>query len=167
MALKDIVPWWGGRREVAPPSGFGEVADPLTAFHRDLNQAFSNFFRTFEAGSGLLPFGTGPRIEVAETNAAIEVKVELPGLDQKDVEVSIADGLLTVKGERKLEREDKRAGYTYSERSYGAFHRAIPLPPTIDADHAEASFRNGVLTVTVPKTGETESGGKRIDVKKG
>ena len=93
--------------------------------------------------------------------------MELPGLDDDDVEVNLSDGVLTIRGEKKHETEENGRGYYMAERSWGAFHRMIPLPPGVDTDRTEARFKRGVLTVTLPKTEEARANMKRIDVKAG
>src|SRR3546814_5339123 len=95
----------------------------------------------------LFPYTTHCR---SETDKEIRVTAELPGLDEKDVEITVEDGALTLRGEKRSEVEDKDRGY--SELSYGRFERRIGLPKGVDRDQANATFRNGVLTVTLPKT---------------
>ena len=167
MTLKDLTNWWGGKREPVPAPADLETA--VESLHRDMNQAFANFWRSFEAGpfsAGFGMEGLTPRMDVADTGNAVEVSVELPGLEEKDVEVTIANGLLTVKAEKKAEREDRRAGYHLQERSYGQVRRTVSLPANVDGDRAEAAFHNGVLKVKVPKTGELTGDVKRIAVKR-
>ena len=106
-----------------------------------------------------------PRSDVVETEDGIEVTVELPGLEQKDIEVSLSDEALTIKGEKKVERKDEKKGYYISERSYGSVFRSIPLPAGVDSDKAEASFKNGVLTVELPQRPEAKAKVKKIEVK--
>lgn len=101
---------------------------------------------------------------MVETDDAIEVSVELPGMEMKDVEVTASGDMLTIRGEKRIERQEDKTGYYLSERSYGAIHRTIPLPPGVDGEKAEASFRNGVLTVKVPKTEEAQARVRRIEV---
>ena len=93
--------------------------------------------------------------------------MELPGIDEKDIDVSVSEDVITVRGEKKDEREEEKKGYYLSERSYGSFHRTIPIPPGVDADKAEARFRKGVLTITLPKTDDAKSKTRRIEVKPG
>ena len=102
---------------------------------------------------------------MVETEAGIEVTVELPGLEEKDIEVSLSDEALTIKGEKKVERKDEKKGYYISERSYGSVYRSIPLPAGVDSDKAEASFKNGVLTVKLPQRPEAKAKVKKIEVK--
>jgi len=104
---------------------------------------------------------------VVETDKAIEVSIELPGMEMKDIEVTVNDDMLTVKGEKKIERQEEKKGYYLSERSYGAIYRTIPLPPGVDGEKAQASFKNGVLTIKLPQTPEAQAKVKRIEVKNG
>ncbi|WP_232494573.1 Hsp20/alpha crystallin family protein [Novosphingobium kaempferiae] len=101
-----------------------------------------------------------PHAEFGETDKEIYVTAELPGLDEKGEEVTVEDGALTLRGEERSEVEDKDRGYT--ERGYGRFERRIGLRQGIDRDHAAATFRNGVLTVTLPKTEEANENVRRI-----
>jgi len=94
----------------------------------------------------------GPAVDVSETDDAFVVMAELPGLNEKDFSVKMSGNRLLMRGEKKASREEKRGGYTYSECSYGSFYRAVPLPAEIDADNAEATYKHGVLRVTLPKT---------------
>lgn len=176
MQIRDLIPW-RRHRETPPARPAGEPADhPLFALHQDINREFDEFWRRFESGApgfgmtgfgGLPGFGqfASPSVDVAETDAAVEVSVELPGLDEKDVEVSVADDVLTIRGERRDERTQDRKGYHLAERSYGSFHRAIPLPPGVAVDRASATFERGVLTVTLPKSEEARTRVRKIQVK--
>jgi len=171
MAFRDLMPSWHGKREVSDSS---QSRDPFQSLQQDVNQAFSNFWRQFEVapfgGQGGSLWGDGgaaPRADVVETDKAIEVSMELPGLEEEDIDVSIARGLLTVRGERKSERENREGGYYLRERQYGSFQRSIPLPPSVDPDKAEAKFKNGILHLSVPKTAEGKEDVKKISVTKG
>lgn len=163
MAIKDLMPW--SKRGGALARREGD--DPIIALQRDMNRLFEDFWKRFETAPFAATGGdfTGPRADVAETDKAIEVTVELPGMDEKDIEVSLADDVLTVKGEKKAEREEKQKGYHLSERSFGSFYRSIPLPAGVATDKISAEFRKGVLTVTMPKTPEAAARTKRIAVK--
>jgi HSP20 family protein len=101
-------------------------------------------------------------VEVVETDKDIRIAAELPGMDEKDVEVSVSDDVLTIRGEKRAEIDDKERHF--SERYYGRFERRIPLPFEVEDDRAEASFENGVLTVTLPKSPEAEAKTKRIAI---
>jgi HSP20 family protein len=105
-----------------------------------------------------------PRVDISETEDAYRVMVELPGLEEKDFDVSLEGDILAVKGEKRVEREANREGYTHVETSSGAFHRAFRLPVEVDPDRVEATFRNGVLTVTLPKPEGASEGARTIPI---
>jgi HSP20 family protein len=118
----------------------------------------------------MVPFGgeawaAAPAVDFAETEKGYEVTAELPGMDEKNIEVKFADGVLTIKGEKQEEKEEKKKDYYMHERSFGSFHRALELPNGIDQDKIEASFKNGVLKVTVPKSAEAQKAEKKIAIK--
>jgi HSP20 family protein len=166
MDLKELVPWHWGKRDVPVRRNGG---DPLSALESDIDRAFDLFWRGFDrpllSGSGGdAGGGTVPRLDMRETDKQVEVTAELPGMDADDVEVSLADGTLTIRGEKKVEREKDEKGYILRERSFGRIERTIPLPDGLDLDHAEASFKNGILTVAIPKTSEAQSKARRITV---
>jgi HSP20 family protein len=104
-----------------------------------------------------------PAFDVSETDAEIIVKAELPGMDVKDIDITLTDGLLTIKGERKMEKEDKKENYHRIERQFGSFSRSLNLGVTVKGDAIDASYKDGVLTVTLPKAEENKP--KRIEVK--
>jgi len=165
MQIKDLIPWARSDKSPERTSG-GE--NPIAALQEDMNRAFESFWHRFERpfnGAGLAWDGSSPRSDVVETDDGVEVTVELPGLEQKDVEVTLTADMLMVKGEKKIERQDKKKGYYLSERSYGAFHRSVALPPGVDTEKAEATFKNGVLTVKLPQSAEAKAKTKRVEVK--
>ena len=159
MAIRDLIPW---NKNQLPTTG--DVYDPFLTFHREMNRLFDDVFRGFgNFGSLGRPMMEGqfgwPRIELDETDKAVTVSAELPGLSEKDVQVEIANGVLSIRGEKKSERD----GGGYSERYYGSFERRIPLDG-VQEDKAEANFRNGVLTVSLPKTEQASQNVKRITI---
>ena len=160
MAFSDLIPW--GRDRNQPSGRRNEDDDPLMSLQRDLNRVFEDFWSRFDS-----PFGSmatnGPRTDISETDEAMLVSVDLPGLDDKDVEVNVTDDMLTIRGER--EEKAEKDGFTSQSRR--SFHRMIPVPPGVDPEKAEAEFKRGVLTVTLPKTEEAKARVKRIDVKSG
>ena len=113
------------------------------------------------------PFGAMPRVDVSETNSEYEVKAELPGLEEKDINLQLANNVLNIRGEKKAEREEKDKNYYLAERSFGSFQRSIPLPTEVEEDRVQASFKSGVLTVRLPKSERAKSQAKRIEVKPG
>ena len=108
-----------------------------------------------------------PRIDVKETKGALKISAEMPGIDEKDIDVSVHDGMLTISGEKKVVKEDDELGYHRTERSYGCFARDISLPDMVETDKIEAKFRNGVLTITLPKTAKAIKETKKIAVSAG
>lgn len=166
MQISDLIPWGRDRNEVARQQGDGD--NPLLNLQRDINRVFDDFWSRFDRSAGVsngLLSVTGPRTDVTETDEAVDVSVELPGMDEKDIDVSLSDDVLTIRGEKKAEREEKKKGYYLAERSYGSFYRSIPLPPGVDSEKAEAQFKKGVLTVSLPKTPEAQAKVRKIEVK--
>ena len=163
MSMRDLIPW--GRQESRVPALYrDEDRSPLFSLRREMDRLFDDAFRGFGMPGVGLGFGRGaawPNIEVSETEKEIRVVAELPGLNERDVELTVDDGLLCIRGERRSETEDKDRGY--SERFYGRFERRIALPSSVDEDKATARFENGVLTVIVPKSPEAERG-RRIPI---
>jgi HSP20 family protein len=163
MAVRDLIPWGRSRSSVPSPMPREEVS-PFLTLHREMNRLFDDVFRGFDAGMPSL-FGHGPAwpsLEVNTSDKELRVSAELPGLDEKDVEVLIDKDVLTIRGEKRSETEDRER--RFSERTYGHFERSIALPFTVEEDKAEASFKNGVLTITLPKSADAVEQGKRIAI---
>ena len=143
-----------------------EEYHPLSLLREEMNTLFDNFFRGFE----LEPFRShfeafSPNINVKESEKDISVTAELPGMDDKDIDISLTRESLTIKGEKKEDREEKGKNYYRMERSFGSFSRSIPLPAEIDVDKVKAEFKKGVLTVRLPKTPKAIKETKKISVK--
>ena len=144
--------------------------DPFQSFRSEVDRLFDSFLgglpslTSFRQG---FPSAQGmtPTLDVKENEKEITVKADLPGMDEKDINLTIHNGLLSLRGEKKSEHTDERDNYHVMERSYGSFQRSIRLPDTIDEDKAEARFDKGVLTITLPKRPETVSAQKKIEIK--
>lgn len=123
----------------------------LTTLKREMDRLFDRFG---ELEFLELPFATewSPTLDIAETRDALVVKAEIPGIDPKDVQVALQEQVLTIKGEKSAEKEEKEEHYYRKERAYGAFARSVRLPAPVDSGKVEATFKNGLLTVTLPKT---------------
>jgi HSP20 family protein len=160
MALTDLIPW--ERNRALTTTRFGEDGDPFFALQRDMNRILDDFTRGFGvAGPSRNGWsGAWPHVEVSESDNEVKVIAELPDMEQKDVEVSLHEGVLTLKGEKKSENK----GAVYSERWHGQFQRSLQLGPEVDPDKVNASFKNGVLTVTLAKRPEAQSQVKRIPI---
>lgn len=166
MQMKDLIPW--GRKATANVPA--PIDNPVAALQRDIGRIFDDFWtrmdRPFGPPSTL--FGGGwPMTDVSESEKALEVSVELPGMDEKDIDVSLTEDALTIRGEKKSETEENEKGYYLSERSFGSFHRSIALPAGVDTSKVDAKFKKGVLTITLPKTPEAQEKVKRISVRAG
>ena len=139
--------------------------DPFVSFRREMDRMFDRFFDGLPASTGTGWQALTPAVAIDETDKEMIITAELPGVRDKDVEVSLVGDVLTIKGEKRSDREESNRGYHLSERSYGSFYRSIPLPAGIDTDKASAEFKNGVLIVTLPKTQEALTQVKKIVVK--
>jgi HSP20 family protein len=165
--MRDLIPW--GRSENKSPALYRDV-DPVMTLHREVNRLFDDVFRSFDNfGMGRFPslmpsrFGWGwPNVEVSETDKEIRVTADLPGLEEKDIEVLLDGDVLTLRGEKRAETEDRDR--QFSERYYGQFERRIALGTEVEEDKVEAHFKNGVLTITMPKTEQARSKAKRIAI---
>ena len=157
MNLKSLIPV-GRDRGVAAP------ANPFVSLQREIDRLFDDFarFPTF-AAFGNVKAELMPNMDVTETDKEIEITAELPGLEEKDVQVNVADNLLTIRGEKTAAKEEKDKNYRLIERSYGSFERTLELPDGVNADAIKASIAKGVLKVTVPKPAPAHS--KTINVK--
>src|SRR5687768_17584905 len=155
MANGYLTPWRGSLSR-SPFGGGGSLFD----LHRQVNRLFDDLIESPAGSSGAPPLAaTGwPQLEIDQHDDQIRVVAELPGVDEKDVELTIEDGVLSLTGEKRSERKDEGG---YSERSYGRFERRIALPTNIDEDKCQADFKNGVLTVTIPRAAE-KARGRRI-----
>lgn len=167
MQISDLIPW-GRDKDKTPSKDTGDKNNPLASLQRDINSVFEDFWDRVENGwnGRTSPVGMfGPSTDVSETEDSVEIAVELPGMAEDDIDIALSGDVMTIRGEKKVAHEEKRKGVYMSERSYGAFYRTIPLPPGIDTDKAEAEFKRGVLTVTLPKSEEARARIKRIPVK--
>ncbi len=165
MAMRDLIPWG---RESTTPSLWRDEMSPISSFRREMDRLFDDFFRTpsFGAlGSRLGEFGGGtltdwPRLDVQDKDNELVVTAEVPGMTDKDVELFVDNGMLTIRGEKKGERNERG----YSERFFGHFERQIPLPSSVDETNCKADFHDGLLTIHLPKTREAEESRKKIPI---
>jgi HSP20 family protein len=162
MDVKGLMPW--SRNRNMPASRYSGEENPFLALHREMNRTFDDFLRSFDLPVAQVGWmGAWPHVEVSETDKDVRVVAELPGLEEKDVELTLKDDVLTLKGEKKSENERP----TYTERWHGKFQRSIQLGVDVDPDKIEAAFKNGVLTVMLPKRPESQNKAKRIAIKAG
>ncbi len=166
--IKDVVPAGKGS-ETLPARREEEY--PLFSLQREMNRLFGDFFKGFDLRPIRLAderwAGFNPRMDLEETEKEYRITTELPGMEENDVEVLLTGNSITLKGEKKEEEEEKGKSYYHTERSYGSFHRTVPLPEGIDHKKIDAEFKNGVLTVKLPKTTETKTKSKKVPVRSG
>lgn len=165
-------------KKVVENAGAVQAWRPFESLRREVDRLFENFDRDLWRS----PFSrsvfdieplwrrelklvANPAVDIVEKDNAYEVTAELPGMDEKNIEVKLDNGGLTIKGEKREEKEEKRKGYHLQERSYGSFERYFAVPDGVDADKIDASFKKGLLTVTLPKKPEAQKPTKKIDVK--
>jgi HSP20 family protein len=154
MNLKSLIPV-GRDRSVA--------ASPFMSLQREIDRLFEDFTRGFPTFSGNGATALMPSMDVTETDKEIEVTAELPGLEEKDVQINLADNLLTIRGEKKAEKEQKDKNFRLVERSYGSFERTLELPEGVNPDAIKANIAKGVLKVTIAKPAPAQA--KKIEVK--
>jgi len=164
MQISDLIPW-GRDKEKRPASESEGGSNPLVSLQREINHVFEDFWDKVENGWNGRNEVVGMFGPSTETDKSVDVSIELPGMTEKDIDISLTSDAMTIRGEKKIEHEEERKGVYMSERSYGSFYRTVPLPAGVDADKADAKFKNGVLTVSLPKTAEAQAKVKRIPVK--
>jgi HSP20 family protein len=152
------------------PSMFEDPAEWMQRWDRTfdslMSRAFGNMLPT-TGNWGERWSNFTPAVNVAETDEEYRITAELPGMDEKDIELTLHKDHLLIKGEKKQEEEEQGQGYHRMERTYGVFQRHIPLPRQVDTDQADATFKDGVLTITLPKLSDVQTGAKKITIKGG
>lgn len=167
LDLKSLIPW--GQKSNVPAKN-ENVNDPFVSFRREVDRLFDDFFNGF--GRGTLPSlhnggwnGGIPSLDVTDSDRELVVEAELPGMSEKDFEVSLVGDVLTIKGEKKHEHEEKEGERHYIERSYGSFSRSVRLPFDASEQDVDANYDKGVLTIRIPKPEDIQSKVKQIEVK--
>ena len=167
-----------GEEKKSDKGALAQTWRPFESLRREVDRLFEEFDR----GSWRLPFrrsafdadpfwrreltlAATPAVDIVEKDNAYEISAELPGLDEKNIEVKVSNGTLTIRGEKQEDKEEKKKGYYLRERHFGSFERHFRIPEGVDADKIDARFKKGVLTVTLPKTPEAQKPEKKIEVK--
>lgn len=163
-----------GEEKVVVPQAW----HPFNTLRREIDRLFDDFGHDFwrnpfrRSAFDIEPFWrremklvAAPAVDITEKDNAYEITADLPGMDEKNIEVKLTNGNLTIKGEKKEEKEEKTKDFHLQERSFGSFERTFGVPDGVDADKIEASFKKGVLTITLPKKPEAQKPAKQIDVK--
>ncbi len=162
------------RNPTGTPEPVRPAGHPLAELYRHMNDLFADFYRDFEDPARVPGrrlerpvFFPTPAVDVAETDEDIQVTADLPGLTEKDITVTLDEDHLILHGEQRREQEDKKKNYHLVERSFGEFTRQVTLPAGVERDKVKAQFKNGVLTVTLPKTREAKSRKRAIPITAG
>jgi HSP20 family protein len=161
MSVTDLIPR-KRNRDIAvtrAPALYPESSDPFIPLHREVNRLFDSMWNSFNF-TGNFGSPSWPAIDLVEADEEYTVTAELPGVEDTDIEILVADGALILRGEKKCEYQDRQR--QFGERCYGRFERRTALPDGIDEDKVKASFRNGVLTVSLPKSGDAQNAVRRI-----
>lgn len=161
MNVRDLVPWHRSDRD-RNAIVRSESLSPVINLHREMNRLFDDIFRGFEGSRLWGGRGDWPSIDVEETDKDYRVTAELPGMEERDVEVLLQDGVLTIRGEKKVEGESRNR--RFGERFYGRFERQLSFDHDVDENRVSATFRNGVLTVTVQKSAQAVERSRRIPI---
>ena len=165
------------KQEKAEPASTREAWQPFESLRNEVNRLFDDFglgawqpfrrplFQTEPLFRRGLTRATMPAVDVIESEKAFEITAELPGMDEKNIEVKVANGSLIIRGEKQEEKEEKKKDYYLHERHFGSFERSFELPDSVDPNKIDATFKKGVLTVTLPKKAEAQKPAKKIEVK--
>lgn len=185
MDIKKLAPWnWfkneeGGtganvpvkRTDVLPSYFEGAETNPIVQLHREMDRLFVNAFRGFDMApfrTDIFPSMTAgllkPQVDIGATEKDYSITIEVPGVDEKDVKIEIANNTMTIRGEKKQEKEEKDKNYYRVERSYGSFQRVLSLPEDADQEDVKATFNKGVLTVKMPRKDVPKSDTKQIQI---
>jgi HSP20 family protein len=164
--MRSLIPW---RDKTSVPAKTDDYFDPFVNFRREVDRMFDDFFsgigsRAMEPWSGR-PVGVSPMMDVEEGEKELVIKAELPGLDEKDFEVTLAGDVLTIRGEKKVENESRNGSAHYVERRFGSFSRSVRLPFEASDSQVDATYEKGVLSVRVPKPADAQTSVRRIEVK--
>ena len=165
MAITDLIPW--KKNDENALAVRRREQDPFAQFRREMDRMFEGVLGDWTGPMNLLDRRLGswmPQVDVRETAKEIRVTAELPGMDEKDLQVSFLGGALTIKGEKTEEHEEEKGDVRRSERQYGMFERTIPLPSEVDVEKVNARFKKGVLKITLPKTKEAQSNRRVIQI---
>ncbi|HVN71747.1 MAG TPA: Hsp20/alpha crystallin family protein [Desulfomonilia bacterium] len=167
MAMRSMTPSRGVVKGI--PINRGREVRPIDAIRRDVSRLFDDFFSGFNlwpSSERADSFGSFmPQVDMTEDEKSIRINAELPGLDEKDIEISVTDDALTIKGEKKEESEHEGEDVYCTERTYGSFTRVLPIPKQVIVDKVEATFKKGVLNITLPKSENEQHSRRKVEIK--
>ncbi len=160
MSSRDLLP-------IRRRGGLRRGEEPFRSLFEEIEDIFDRFFGEYEIEPLRERWGAfTPKLDFVEDEKEYRITAEIPGLEEKDIEVTMDENSITIKGEKKEEKEEKAKNYYYRERRFGSFVRTLPLPEDVDKDKVEAKFKNGLLTLRLPKSKEATKSVKKIEVKK-
>ena len=165
MNIGNLMPW---REKSQVPAMREDFFDPFVTFRREMDRMMSDFVNGFDNGGVAAMNGwkaSAPAVDIAETEKEMVITAEMPGLDEKDFQISVSGDMLTIKGEKKIEHEEKNGNGYHRERSYGAFSRSLRLPFEVKDEKIDAAYQKGVLTIRVPKPADAQKAVRQIEVK--
>lgn len=166
LDLKSLVPW--GQKNNSLPARSAKLYDPFNTLRSEFDRVFDDFFRNGTALAGFDKLNNEavmPQIDVSETDKEMVITAEIPGVDEKDIEVTLSGDVLTIRGEKKFEHEDNNDNRKYVERHFGSFTRSMRLPFEAGEEDVAADIKNGVLTVTIPKPKNYQREARRIEIR--
>ncbi len=162
MELNDLVPFRNRRRRATRSTHLS----PFERMHEEMDRLFDDFLPQFNVGRDLeSSVGALGSIDLSETDDALEVKADLPGMQEEDIDVTLRNGSLVISGEREHESEEKKKNYYRAERAYGAFTRSVKLPCEVDEERIDAKFKKGVLTIHLPKSPAAKENQRKIEIR--
>jgi len=166
MSFRDLIPQNWGKKQLAERDAY---QDPFSLAQNEMSQLINSltqdFWSPMDIWGGRSWENLVPNLDVEETEKHFKITAELPGMDEKDVSVSLSKDTLTIKGEKKIEKEENKSNLHHVERSYGSFQRSVVLPAEVRKDKVEASFKKGLLTIILPKTRGNSNSQQDIPVK--
>ncbi len=160
MALKDLIPWKRHQEEQEST----EMKYPLHRFHWDINRMLDDIMDSWSNNTLGGDSFMSPRVDLSETKKCLTVTADMPGMDEDDIDVSLENNFLVIRGQKNTEKENQGHNYYHMERSFGSFYRTIPLPCEVDENKVKADYKRGVLTITLPKLKGEQRQSKKIEV---
>ena len=160
MALKDLIPWKRHNEEQLAE----ETKYPLHRFHWNINRMLDDIMDSWSSNSSTGDGFMSPRIDLSETKKYLTVTADMPGMDEDDIDVSLENNFLVIRGQKKTEKENQGQSYYHMERSFGSFYRTIQLPCEVDENKVKAHYKKGVLTINLPKRKDEQRQSRKIEV---
>jgi HSP20 family protein len=163
MGVKDLLPASLSKRHMTRKED--EEKNPLISLQQEMNKMFDRFFSDFRSDTLGKRFEVDfPKMDITETESFIEITADLPGIEKKNIQISVSDDILSIRGEKDVKLEEKDKNFYRRERTYGSFRREVVLPAEVESDKADASLKNGVLKINIPKKVDSKRKSKKIEI---